>query len=84
MESNILRGAEAVFASSGYKGGDNGVPMQHSDGLSKQNLLYYFSSEELLYRTVLQNIVDIWLEGMVILPKIHVLPPRTNHCRLYS
>lgn len=64
MESNILRGAEVVFAEFGYKGATMDR-IASQCGLSKQNLLYYFSSKELLYRVVLQNIVDIWLERMV-------------------
>jgi TetR/AcrR family transcriptional regulator len=64
MESNILRGAEIVFAEFGYKGATMDR-IASQCGLSKQNLLYYFASKELLYRTVLQEIVDIWLERMV-------------------
>jgi len=64
MESNILRGAEVIFAEFGYKGATmDRIATQC--GMSKQNLLYYFSSKELLYRTALQDIVDIWLERMV-------------------
>ena len=64
MESKILRGAEIVFAEFGYKGSTMDRIAKQC-GLSKQNLLYYFPSKELLYRTALQDIVDIWLEKMV-------------------
>ncbi|CAH0529129.1 TetR family transcriptional regulator C-terminal domain-containing protein [Vibrio hippocampi] len=64
MEANIIRGSEVVFAEFGYKGATMDR-IANQCGISKQNLLYYFPSKEKLYHTVLQNIVDIWLERMV-------------------
>jgi TetR/AcrR family transcriptional regulator len=63
MENQILRGAEQVFAQYGYRGASIDR-IAHHIGISKQNLIYYFSSKEKLYRSVLQNIVDLWLERM--------------------
>ncbi|WP_246109338.1 TetR family transcriptional regulator C-terminal domain-containing protein [Reinekea thalattae] len=63
METNILRGAEKVFAEFGFHGSTMDR-IADNVGISKQNLLYYYPSKERLYRTVLQNIVDLWLERM--------------------
>lgn len=63
MEERILRGAEQVFAEFGYRGASMDRIAKHI-GLSKQNVIYYFSSKETLYRSVLQNIIDLWLERM--------------------
>jgi TetR/AcrR family transcriptional regulator len=63
MEERILRGAEQVFAEFGYRGASMDRIAKHI-GLSKQNVIYYFSSKEILYRSVLQNIIDLWLERM--------------------
>lgn len=65
-ESKILRGAEQVFAEFGFSG-TSMDRIAKEIGISKQNLLYYFSSKEILYRTVLQNIVNIWLERMELI-----------------
>ncbi len=63
MEQRILRGAEQVFAEYGFRGASMDRIANHI-GISKQNVIYYFSSKETLYRTVLQNIVNLWLESM--------------------
>ncbi|MFB9134553.1 TetR/AcrR family transcriptional regulator [Vibrio olivae] len=63
MEQRILRGAEQVFAEFGYRGASMDR-IAKQIGISKQNVIYYFSSKEILYRTVLQNIVNLWLESM--------------------
>ncbi len=63
MEQRILRGAEQVFAEYGFHGASMDRIASHI-GLSKQNVIYYFSSKEVLYRTVLHNIVNLWLESM--------------------
>ncbi|TCS38790.1 TetR family transcriptional regulator C-terminal domain-containing protein [Reinekea marinisedimentorum] len=73
MESRILRGAEQVFAEAGFRGAAMDR-IAEQIGISKQNLLYYFSSKETLYRTVLQNIVDIWLERMAFINDVNASP----------
>jgi TetR/AcrR family transcriptional regulator len=73
MESKILRGAEQVFAESGFRGAAMDRIAEHI-GISKQNLIYYFSSKETLYRTVLQNIVDLWLERMAFIEDSNASP----------
>lgn len=63
MENNILRSAESIFSEFGFYGSTMDK-IADKAGISKQNLLYYYPSKEQLYRTVLQNIVDLWLERM--------------------
>ncbi|MCE0493697.1 TetR family transcriptional regulator C-terminal domain-containing protein [Vibrio salinus] len=63
MEQRILRGAEQIFAEYGYRGASMDTIARHI-GISKQNVIYYFSSKEELYRGVLKHIVDLWLEHM--------------------
>lgn len=65
-EARILRCAIDVFAESGYAGSSL-ANIADRAGLSKQNLLYYFSSKQTLYHCVLDQILDQWLEKMDIL-----------------
>ena len=51
---------------------NHGAIAQQS-GISKQNLLYYFSSKR-FFRKVLQNIVDLWLERMVFAEQKNATP----------
>jgi len=65
-QAKILSVAEDVFAQFGY----NGTTLDsiaESAGMSKQNMLYYFASKEVLYLRVLAKILDLWLEKMVLL-----------------
>ncbi|OMH39399.1 TetR/AcrR family transcriptional regulator [Motiliproteus sp. MSK22-1] len=65
-EERILAAAEDVFAQHGYQGAAIDAIAERS-GLSKQNMLYYFPSKEVLYKRVLQNILDLWLDKMALL-----------------
>ena len=61
-EARILAAAEAVFAEAGY----NGASMQaiaEKAGLPKANLHYYFGTKERLYRALLANILDMWVDA---------------------
>ena len=63
LEAEILEGAKRLFAQRGY----GGVSLDHiarEVGTAKQNLLYYFSSKEGLYRRVLHGVLDVWLSYM--------------------
>lgn len=62
-EAKILSAAEEVFALFGYNGTTIESIAEHS-GMSKQNMLYYFSSKEVLYLRVLADILDLWLGSM--------------------
>ena len=58
----ILTAAEGIFAEFGYKGA---TIQQIADraGLPKANIHYYFSTKEILYRKVLDDILQVWLEA---------------------
>lgn len=61
-EARILSAAEAVFAEAGY----TGAAMQaiaEKAGLPKANLHYYFGTKEGLYRALLANILDMWVDA---------------------
>lgn len=63
LEQEILETAKRLFANRGY----GGVSLDHiarEVGTAKQNLLYYFSSKEMLYRRVLHGVLDVWLSYM--------------------
>ncbi|MFC6669893.1 TetR family transcriptional regulator C-terminal domain-containing protein [Marinobacterium aestuariivivens] len=65
-EARILAAAEDIFAQFGYNGAAIEAIAERA-GLSKQNMLYYFPSKEILYHRVLENILDLWLEKMTLL-----------------
>ncbi|WP_366658333.1 TetR/AcrR family transcriptional regulator [Fodinicurvata sp. EGI_FJ10296] len=61
-EARILQAAEAVFAEAGF----NGATMQaiaERAGLPKANVHYYFGTKEVLYRTLLDTILDMWVDA---------------------
>ncbi len=61
--AQILSAAEAAFARFGFEG----VALDDiasSLELSRQNLLYYYPSKELLYDAVLDNVLEDWLHKM--------------------
>jgi len=61
-EALILRAAEKVFAEAGFGGATMQV-IADLAGLPKANLHYYFPTKEALYRRVVQDIFEIWLEA---------------------
>ncbi|MBD5772420.1 TetR/AcrR family transcriptional regulator [Marinomonas colpomeniae] len=63
LESRILRSAEIVFASKGFSGASMERIAEISK-ISKQNLIYYFPNKDLLYKRVLKEILDIWIEKL--------------------
>ncbi|OUS19259.1 TetR family transcriptional regulator, partial ['Osedax' symbiont bacterium Rs2_46_30_T18] len=65
-EQRILTAAEDVFAQYGFHGASiNSIA--ELTGLTKQNLLYYFPSKEVLYQKVLENILNLWIDKMALL-----------------
>ena len=64
--ATILRSAEDLFSRNGYNGTALEAIAEHAN-MSKQNLLYYFPSKEILYHRVLENVLDIWVEKMALL-----------------
>ena len=67
-ERNILNSAELVFAEAGF-GGATMQLIADMAGLPKANLHYYFPTKEELYRRVVANIFQIWLEAADIFDK---------------
>lgn len=63
LEAAILQQAVRVFAESGYEGASIAAIAEQA-GLSKQNLLYYFPTKQALYKRVLDEVLDQWLERM--------------------
>lgn len=61
-ERLILVAAEKVFAEAGF-GGATMQLIADMAGLPKANLHYYFATKEDLYRRVVQEIFEIWLEA---------------------
>ncbi len=58
----LLQAAESVFAEHGYEGATT-TEIARRAGLPKANLHYYFETKEILYRQVLNNIVEAWLNA---------------------
>ncbi len=65
-EQKILEAAEQVFAHKGFNGATIEEIAEQSD-LSKQNMLYYFASKEVLYQAVLRKIFHLWLDSLNLL-----------------
>ncbi|MGB3148428.1 MAG: TetR family transcriptional regulator C-terminal domain-containing protein, partial [Paracoccaceae bacterium] len=61
-ERIILEAAEKVFAEAGF-GGATMQLIADVAGLPKANLHYYFPTKEDLYRTVVRNIFEFWLQA---------------------
>ena len=61
-ETIILKAAEKVFAEAGF-GGATMQLIADLAGLPKANLHYYFPTKEALYRRVVQDIFEIWLNA---------------------
>jgi TetR/AcrR family transcriptional regulator len=64
-EALILSAAEKVFAEAGF-GGATMQLIADMAGLPKANLHYYFTTKEELYRKVVQEIFDIWLQAAAV------------------
>ena len=63
LETTILAAATRLFAERGFEGTSIAAVAEHA-GISKQNLLYYFPAKQDLYRRVLDDVLDDWLERM--------------------
>ena len=61
-ERAILQAAEKVFAEAGF-GGATMQLIADMAGLPKANLHYYFATKEDLYRRVVQQMFEIWLDA---------------------
>lgn len=63
LEADIVAEAVRVFAASGYEGASVAA-IAENVGLSKQNLMYYFPTKQVLYQRVLDDVLDEWLARM--------------------
>ena len=61
-EQAILSAAEAVFAEHGFRGSTTAMIATRAR-IPKANLHYYFATKEALYRQVVENIFNIWLDA---------------------
>ena len=59
----ILNSALEVFARDGFRGATVDA-IAAAAGMSKPNLLYYFPTKEWIYRTVLEGLLDAWLDPL--------------------
>jgi TetR/AcrR family transcriptional regulator len=59
--ARLLEAAEAVFAERGYTGASTSAIAAQAK-VPKPNLHYYFRTKEALYRAVLANVLDMWLD----------------------
>lgn len=66
VETTILGEAVRLFAECGYEG-TSIATVAECAGLSKQNLMYYFTTKQALYQRVLDNVLDDWLARMASL-----------------
>jgi len=61
-QRNILQAAEKIFAQYGFKGATTDLIAKQA-GLPKANIHYYFKTKALLYRAVLERILEEWSEA---------------------
>lgn len=61
-KSKIMKAAETVFAEKGFKGASVGLIAERA-GVPKPNVYYYFGAKEDLYRTVIEDVCEIWLHA---------------------
>lgn len=59
----ILHGALSVFAANGFRGATIDQ-IAEAAGLSKPNILYYFSSKDDIHKTLLNGLLDLWLSPL--------------------
>jgi TetR/AcrR family transcriptional regulator len=60
VEAGIVAVATKIFAECGYEG-TAVAAIAEAAGLSKQNLMYYFTTKQALYQRVLDEVLDEWL-----------------------
>lgn len=61
-EKRILQAAEKIFSENGFRGSTTAAIAAEA-GLPKANIHYYFGTKEKLYRTVVDDIVELWLNS---------------------
>lgn len=71
--ARILRAAETNFAANGFSGTSMDSIAQQAS-LSKQNLIYYFASKEVLYKAVLENVANLWVDKLSLIETTELSP----------
>ncbi|WP_417805373.1 TetR/AcrR family transcriptional regulator [Thalassospira lucentensis] len=61
-EEQILAAAEKVFADYGFKGATT-AQIAEVANVPKANVHYYFNTKEALYRRIMEDVCDHWLEA---------------------
>ena len=61
--AKILKAAEAVFAKKGFSGAST-AEIARAAGVPKPNLHYYFRTKQALYESVLDRILEMWVDAM--------------------
>jgi TetR/AcrR family transcriptional regulator len=61
--AKILKAAEAVFATKGFSGAST-AEIARKAGVPKPNLHYYFRTKQALYESVLDRILEMWMDAM--------------------
>jgi TetR/AcrR family transcriptional regulator len=61
--ARVLEAALEVFSSEGFRGATLDAIAAEA-GLSKPNLLYYFASKEDIHATLLETLMDTWLDPL--------------------
>lgn len=61
--AKILKAAEAVFAQKGFSGAST-AEIARKAGVPKPNLHYYFRTKQALYESVLDRILELWVDAM--------------------
>lgn len=74
QRKRILAAAERIFALFGLAGSSLSRIASEA-GMTKQHLIYYFSSKDDLYRQVLQNVLEQWWSRMPVLSVDDPRPP---------
>ncbi len=62
--ARILEAALDVFSAHGYRGSTLDA-IAETSGLSKPNILYYFSGKEAIHVTLLSQLMETWLDPLV-------------------
>jgi len=61
--ATILKAAESVFAKKGFSGAST-AEIARKAGVPKPNLHYYFRTKQALYESVLDRILETWIDAM--------------------
>src|SRR3546814_5048550 len=61
--TTLFRSAESVFAKKGFAGAST-AEIARKAGVPKANLHYYFRTKQDLYASVLDAILEVWLDAL--------------------